>query len=167
MNETKNKDLIFQEMMDVLVDSFGIGSQEGVKASLTECQKIFDCVSINHQQQIAELFQLDKKVIGTMIKFMPHIKESIVEYEVVCCSGSRCAKNGSIEVLKTLKETLGIDFNETTKDGKIRLSTKNCFKKCNLGPNIMVNGKFHHKMDKLKSIELMNILKNNCSIEER
>ena len=161
MNETNSKELIFQEAMDLLVDSYGIGSQEGVKASLIECQEIFDCVSINHHQEIAELFQLDKKVISTMIKFMPSIKESIVEYEVVCCSGSRCAKNGSIEVLKAVKETLAIDFNETTKDGKVRLTTQNCFKKCNLGPNIMVNGKFHHKMDKEKTVELMKDIKNS------
>ncbi len=161
MNETNSKELIFQETMDLLVDSYGIGSQEGVKASLIECQEIFDCVSINHQQEIAELFQLDQKVIKTMIKFMPSIKESIVEYEVVCCSGSRCAKNGSIEVLKAVKETLAIDFNETTKDGKVRLTTQNCFKKCNLGPNIMVNGKFHHKMDKEKTVELMKDIKNS------
>lgn len=159
MGERKNKELIFQETIDVLVDSFGIGSQEGVKASLKECQRIFDYVSIDHQEQIANLFQLDKKVISAMIKFMPSIKESIVEYEVVCCSGSRCAKNGSIEVLKAVKETLGIEFNETTKDGRIRLLTQNCFRKCSLGPNLMVNGKLHHKMDKVKAIELMkNIL---------
>ncbi len=155
MSEEKNKELIFQEILYELVDSFGIGSQDGVKASVIECQKIFDCVSINHQQQIAKSFQLDEKIIKVIIKFMPSIKESVVEYEVVCCSGARCAKNGSIEVLKTVKETLGIDFNETTKDGKIRLTTQNCFKRCNLGPNIMVNGKFHHKMDKVNSKELM------------
>jgi NADH-quinone oxidoreductase subunit E len=159
MSEEKNKKLIFQEILYELVDSFGVGSQDGVKASLIECQKIFDCVSINHQNQIAKSFQLDEKVIRTMIKFMPSIKESVVEYEVVCCSGPRCAKNGSIEVLKSVKDNLGIDFNETTKDGKIRLTTQNCFKKCNLGPNLMVNGKFYHKMDKVKSIELMKSIK--------
>jgi NADH-quinone oxidoreductase subunit E len=159
MCESNNKELIFQEKMDLLVENYGLGSQEGVKASLAKCQKIFDCVSTNHQQQIAELFQLDKKVISTMIKFMPAIKESIVEYEVVCCSGSRCASNGSIEVLRAVKETLGIEFNETTKDGRIRLLTQNCFKKCNLGPNIKVNDKFYHKMDKTKSIELMKSIK--------
>lgn len=155
MSETMDKELIFREEMDVLVEGYGLGSQEGIKASLAECQKIFDCVSVNHQQQIAEIFQLDKKVISTMIKFMPMIKESIVEYEVICCSGSRCAKNGSLEVLKAVRETLGIDFNETTKDGKIRLSTQNCFKKCNLGPNIKVNNDFHHNMDRMKTIALM------------
>ena len=159
MSETKDKDLIFQEKMDVLVDTYGIGNQEGIKACLTECQDMFHCVSTIHQQQITELFELDKQVIGTMIKFMPSIKESIVEYEVVCCSGSRCAKNGSIEVLKAIKENLGIDVNGTTIDGRIRLSTQNCFKKCNLGPNIMVNGKLYSKMDKVKSLELIKSIK--------
>ena len=159
MSETKDKELRFQEVMDELVMNFGVGSQEGVKVSLIECQKIFDCVPMNNQQRIADMFQLDKKIINAMIKFMPNIKESIVEYEVVCCSGSRCAKNGSIEVLKAIKETLGINVDGITKDGKIRLTTRNCFKKCNLGPNIMVNGKFHHRMDKVKSFELMNKLK--------
>lgn len=159
MSETKNKELVFQEIMEELVDSYGYGSQEGVKVSLKECQNIFACVSINHQQKIAELFQLDKKVVSAIIKFMPAIKESIVEYEVVCCSGSRCAKNGSIEVLKAVRETLAIDFNEITNDGNIRLLTKNCFKKCNLGPNIIVNGNLYHKMDKVKSIELMKNIK--------
>ena len=159
MCEEKNKELIFQESLYKLSDGFGTGNQEGAKASITECQSIFGCVSINHQKQIGEAFQIDQKVIKTMIKFMPFIKESVVEYEIICCTGPRCAKNGSVEVLKAIKNTLGIDFGETTKDGRIRLTTQNCFKKCNLGPNIMVNGKFYHKMDKIKSEELMKKIK--------
>lgn len=161
MAEAKNKDIIFQELLEELADSYGTGSQEGVKASLTECQKIFDCVSISHQEIIADIFELDQKLISAMIRFMPAIKESIVEYEVVCCSGSRCASNGSMEVLRAIKDTLNIESNEVTKDGKIRFTTKNCFKKCGLGPNIMVNGQFHHGMDKTKTIDLMNRIKKN------
>lgn len=155
MSESDNKELDFQKRIDELVDSFGTNSQEGVKLSLRECQEIFGCVSISHQEDIGRLFEMDKKIISAIIKFMPSIKESVVEYEVVCCSGSRCTKNGAIEVLKAVKETLDIDFNETTKDGKIRLRTQNCLKKCGLGPNIMVNGEFYHRMDKTKTLELM------------
>jgi len=38
-----------------------------------------------------------------------------------------------LEVLKTVKDTLNIDFDGTTKDKRIRLITQNCFKKYNLG----------------------------------
>jgi NADH-quinone oxidoreductase subunit E len=155
MTEAENKELFFQERLFDFANNFKVGSQEGVKVSLLDCQEIFGCASVNHQKQIAEAFQIDEKVLKTMIKFMPSIKESVVEYEIVCCSGHRCAKNGSIEVLKAAKDTLGIDFNETTKDGRVRLATQNCFKKCNLGPNIMVNGEFYHKMNKTKVEELM------------
>lgn len=165
MDETKDNELIFQEMLDIQVNNYGTGSQEGVKASLIDCQNIFNCVSVNNQREIAKKFQVDERVIKTMIKFMPSIKESIVEFEVVCCTGSRCAKNGSMEVIKAVKETLGIGINETTKDGKIRLTTRKCFKKCGLGPNIMVNGEFYHKMDKLRSVELMTSIANNKKVD--
>jgi NADH:ubiquinone oxidoreductase subunit E len=159
MSAEENKELIFQESLHRLADSFGVGSQEGAKASLLECQNIFDCVSANHQQQIAKAFQIDEKALKAMIKFMPSIKESVAEYEIVCCSGARCVKNGSIEVFKTVKDILGIGFYETTKDGRVRLTTQNCFKKCSLGPNIMVNGEFYHKMNKSKVEELMKSIK--------
>lgn len=154
-----NKELLFRERLLEFVESFGEGSQDGAKASIRECQDIFDCVSLSHQRQIAEEFKLKDNIIKTIIRFMPSIKESIVEYEVICCSGSRCAKNGSLEVLKTVKDTLNLDFDETSKDGRVRLSTQNCFKKCNLGPNIMVNGKIYNHMNKEKAKNLMEDIK--------
>ena len=159
MCEEKNMELVFQENLEDMVYNFGTESQEGAKAALRDCQDLFGCVSISHQTQIAEAFEMEHKIIKTIMRFIPSIKESVAEYEVVCCSGSRCAGNGSLEVLKAVKDTLDIDFNETTEDGKIRLSTQNCFKKCNLGPNIMVNGKFHHQMDRKKAKLLIEEIK--------
>jgi len=155
MCEERNEELIFKDRLEEAVESFGEGSQEGAKFAIKNCQDQFDFVSISHQKQIAEAFELDEKIIKTIIKFIPSVKESKVEYEVVCCTGPRCAKNGSMEVLKTVKNTLDIDFNETTKDGKIRLRSQNCFKKCKFGTNIMINGKFHHHMNKEKAKEIL------------
>lgn len=159
MCEEKNEELIFKEKLDETVESFGKGSQEGVKVSIRNCQDFFGCVSISHQKQIADAFDIDEKYIKTIIKFIPSIKESKVEYEIVCCSGPRCAKNGSMEVLMTVKKELGMDFNETSADGKIRLRTQNCFKKCKDGPNIMINGKFYHHMNADKTKEVLEKIK--------
>lgn len=155
MCEERNEELVFKYMLDEMVESFGEGSQEGVKFVINKCQEDLGCVSISHQRQIAEAFGLDEKVIKTIIKFMPAIKESKVEYEIVCCTGPRCAKNGSMEVLKTVRNIVGVDFNETTKDGKVRLRSQNCFKKCKFGPNIMINGEFYHHMDKEKAQKIL------------
>lgn len=86
------------------MEGFGKGSQEGAKVSIRSCQDLFGCVSISNQKQIADAFDIDEKYIKTIIKFIPSIKQSKVEYEIVYCSGPRCAKNGSMEVLKTVKK---------------------------------------------------------------
>lgn len=153
--EENNQELIFKNILDDLLDRFGAGSQEGVKEALRQCQDLYGCVSKSHQSQIGKSFELEAKLVRTIMRFMPSIKESRVEYEIVCCSGRRCQQNGSLEVLQTVKKTLGIDFGERTEDGKLRLSTQNCFKKCGQGPNIMVNGEFHHKMNREKAEKLM------------
>lgn len=159
MVEDRNEELIFKEGLEETVNSFGKGSQEGAKVAIRNCQDYFGYVSISHQRQIADAFELDEKIIKTIIKFMPSIKESKVEYEIVCCTGPRCAKNGSMEVLKTVKSILGMDFNETSKDGRIRLRAQNCFKKCKDGPNIMINGKFYHHMDVEKTRQILDQIK--------
>lgn len=150
MCEDRNEELNFKDMLEEAVGNFGEGSQEGVKFAIKKCQEDLGCVSVSHQKQIAEAFELDEKIIKTIIKFMPSVKESKVEYEIICCTGARCAKNGSMEVLKAVKNIIGIDFSQTTEDGKISLRSQNCFKKCKFGPNIMINGKFCHQMDKEK-----------------
>lgn len=159
MLEEISAELIFKEGLEEIVNSFAKRSQEGAKVSIRNCQDYFGYVSISHQRQIADAFELDEKIIKTIIKFMPSIKESKVEYEIVCCTGPRCEKNGSMEVLKTVKSILGMDFNETSKDGRIRLRAQNCFKKCKDGPNIMINGKFYHHMDEEKTRQILDQIK--------
>lgn len=151
MSEEMNPELVFKEMTEEAVESFGKGSQEGMKFAIKSCQDHFGCVSVSHQKQIAEAFGLDEKMVKAVIRFMPSVKESMIEFEIVCCTGSRCAKNGSIDVIRTIKSMTGIDFNQTTADGKIRLRSQNCFKQCKHGPNIMINGQFHHNMNKEKT----------------
>lgn len=138
------------EILEDAVANFGEESQEGAKFALKECQEKFGCVSVSDQKQIAGALELDEKIIKTIIKFMPSIKESKVEYEIVCCTGPRCAKKGSMEVIKMLKEMTGVDFTENSKDARMSLRSQNCFKKCKFGPNIMINGKLYHHMNKNK-----------------
>lgn len=152
----RNAEFIFKDMLEEIVESFGEKNQEGIKYAIKSCQENMGYVAISHQKQIADAFNVDEKIIKTILKFMPSVKESKVEYEIICCTGPRCAKNGSMEVLKTVRDMVGIDFNETTEDGKIRLRGQNCFKKCKFGPNIMINGKFYHNMSKEKVQKIFN-----------
>lgn len=149
----------FEEELLNAAERFGPKNQEGIKYALNIAQDEFGCVDENCRLMIAKAFSVEDKIVKTLIRFTPSIKEEIVDCEIVCCSGPRCAKNGSVEVLRTFREELGIDFNETTEDGKVRLTLKNCFKHCGRGPNVCVNGKFYHEMDKNKTVSLIKELK--------
>lgn len=155
----ENKEQFFKEELDYLVESYGVENDEGIKEALRTCQDTFGSVSKAHQIQITDTFQVEDKKVKTLMKFMPSIKESGEEIEIICCTGPRCSKNGSYEVIKLVKKSLGIDFNEVTDDGKIRLRSQNCFRKCQHGPNLQVNGKFYHGMNHEKTRELMVQLK--------
>lgn len=149
----------FKETLKEIVLDYGIGNQDGIRLALKICQENFSCVSPSHQNLIAEAFQIKPTTIKTFMKLNKSLKESLVEHEVVCCTGQRCASNGSLAILKAVTDELGIGYNEITEDGRIRLRTQNCFKKCKLGPNIMVNGIFHHHMDVESAKKLMQKLK--------
>lgn len=137
----------FADDVEALATRYGKGNQDGIKDALNIAQEEFGCAEIRCQNLIAEAFDVELNLVKTLIKFNKNITESKVLYEVVCCTGERCKNNGSFQVLKTIRKELGIDFDETTPDGRILLRTQNCFRQCGKGPNIRVNGDFHHKMD--------------------
>lgn len=153
-------ELAFAEHLEDLVYGFGSGSQEGIKEALKQCQNDFGCVSVAHQVQIAEAFATPINTVKVFMKLNKGLKESIVEHEIICCTGGRCHKAGAIAVMQAISKFLGISHNQVTADGKIRFQTQNCFKKCNLGPNVWIDGKFYHHMDpKQISVVLKNLIK--------
>lgn len=162
MDAIEAKEYSYEEYADDvkgLASRYGKGSQDGIKDALNIAQEEFGCAEIRCQNIIAEAFEVELKLVKTLIKFNKNITESKVEYEVVCCTGERCRNNGSFEVLKAIRKELGIDFDETTPDGLVLLRTQNCFRQCGKGPNIRVNGKFHHKMTAEKVKDLVEELK--------
>lgn len=159
MNSDSSLELEFKESLKDMSLDYGKGNQDGIRTALKNCQELFHCVSLSHQKQIAEAFEIKPTTIKTFMKLNKSLKESVVEHEIICCSGQRCASNGSLAVLNAVTNELGIGYNEITKDGRIRLRTQNCFKKCKMGPNIMVDGTFHHYMDARSAKELMKSLK--------
>ena len=51
-----------------------------------------------------------------------------------------CALSGGVHAAEYLKQKLGIDFNETTPDGKFTLKEGECMGACGDAPVLLVNG---------------------------
>ena len=62
-------------------------------------------------------------------------------HKVAICTNLPCALQGATKAAKHLKETLGIDFGETTADGLFTLKQGECFGACGDAPVMLVNNK--------------------------
>jgi NADH-quinone oxidoreductase E subunit len=62
------------------------------------------------------------------------------------CLGTACYVKGASRLVDKLKEELGIDFGETTKDGIFSLEASRCLGTCGLAPVLMINEDVHSKV---------------------
>jgi NADH-quinone oxidoreductase subunit E len=59
------------------------------------------------------------------------------------CNGTTCFVNGSAKVIAALKETLGVEPGQTTRDGRFSYELTACMGGCNEGPVVCVGDIFH------------------------
>ena len=67
--------------------------------------------------------------------------EPVGTHKLCICTNLPCALRGSVESAEHLKGVLGIDFDETTPDGKFTLKEGECFGACGDAPVVLHNNK--------------------------
>jgi NADH-quinone oxidoreductase subunit E len=65
--------------------------------------------------------------------------QPVGKYKITVCTNLPCALSGGVHAADYLKEKLGIDFNETTSDGKFTLKEGECMGACGDAPVMLVN----------------------------
>ena len=80
--------------------------------------------------------------------------EPVGKYLIMLCQGTACHVNSSELILQTIKDELGIDDGQTTKDGLFSLKCVACLGCCSLSPVMMVNEDTYGSLtpDKTKKI---------------
>src|SRR5690606_1393477 len=81
--------------------------------------------------------------------------EKTGRHKITICTCLPCGLQGALEAADHLREKLGIDFNETTPDGRFTLKEGECMGACAMAPVLLVNNKKMHdymsneKLDRL------------------
>jgi coenzyme F420-reducing hydrogenase delta subunit/NADH:ubiquinone oxidoreductase subunit E len=76
-------------------------------------------------------------------------------HEVHVCTGPSCHVRGSTHLLDTIQNLIRIKPGETDPDSKFSLETGSCLGCCNLGPEIIVDGKHHSKVTPDKAEDVL------------
>ena len=63
------------------------------------------------------------------------------KFKLTICTCLPCGLEGALEAADHLKRKLGIDFNETTADGRFTLKEGECMGACAMAPVVLVNNK--------------------------
>ncbi|MBS1228687.1 MAG: NADH-quinone oxidoreductase, subunit [Proteobacteria bacterium] len=63
------------------------------------------------------------------------------KYKLTVCTNLPCMLSGGVDAGEYLKQKLGIDFNETTADGKFTLKQGECMGACGDAPVMLVNNR--------------------------
>ena len=131
-------------------------SKESLSPILDELQDMNGFVSKNDIAQIAEYLEIPEKEIIILLKYKKNIKlEKQGENIVIVCKGPNCLKKGSIDIIKAIENEFGVKEGHTSKDGKITIDTKNCFKKCGFAPNVEINGKLYSNCTKENIVKIL------------
>ena len=81
-------------------------------------------------------------------------------HKLTICTCLPCGLQGSLAAGDHLRQKLGIDFNETTPDGRFTLKEGECMGACAMAPVVLVNNKkMHDYMSNEKLDQLLNDLK--------
>jgi len=74
--------------------------------------------------------------------------------DVHVCTGPSCYVRGSTRLLDSVQDLIGFKSGEIDPDAKLSLETGTCLGCCNLGPEIIVDGKHHARLtpDKVKDV---------------
>jgi NADH-quinone oxidoreductase subunit E len=82
------------------------------------------------------------------------------KYKITLCTCLPCGLQGALAAADHLREKLGIDFNETTADGRFTLKLGECMGACAMAPVLLVNNKkMHDYMSNEKLDQLIRELK--------
>jgi len=129
---------IYKNIREIILDYRGIES--GLIPVLHIVQGIYGHFTPELLQIIAETLEMPLSKVTGVAAFYPYYKLTAPgEYTIRVCMGSSCYQKGAPEVLRRLKEQLGIEVGETTPDGKFSLEVVRCIGQCDRSPGISVN----------------------------
>lgn len=88
----------------------------------------------------------ESTVYGVITFYSQFRLQPMGKYVVRVCAGTACHVSGSKMLVETVQDELGIEVDDTTKDGLFTLSTVACLGCCSLAPVIMVNDETHGRL---------------------
>jgi len=116
--------------------------QSAVMAALTIAQDEKGWLSVETMDFVAQYLQMPPIAVYEVASFYTmYDLKPVGRHKLSICTNLPCALQGATIAAKHLREKLGINFNETTPDGRITLKEGECMGACGDAPVLIHNNK--------------------------
>ena len=116
---------------------------EGLKV----IQRNHGWVSDEHLHELAGLLDMSSDELDSVATFYNLVfRQPVGRHVILVCDSISCWVMGYEKIAGQLKEKLGIDFGQTTDDGRFTLLTIPCLGTCDHAPAMMVDENLHRDL---------------------
>lgn len=135
--------------------------QSAVMSALIIAQDEKGWLSTEVMDYVAQYLEMPPVAVYEVATFYSMYNlERTGRHKLTICTCLPCGLQGALDAADHLREKLGIDFNETTPDGRFTLKEGECMGACAMAPVLLVNNKkMHDYMSKEKLDRLLEELK--------
>lgn len=111
-------------------------------------------------EAIAQLLNMPKIAVFEVANFYSMFElEPTGKFRLNVCTNISCMLSGSEGIVEHLRDTLGIDFGETTPDGLFTLKHVECLGSCGTAPVMQVGKDYHEQLTNEKVDALLKNLR--------
>lgn len=122
-----------------LIEKHGSG-RNALMPVLQAIQKKYHTISDFAMQTIADVMGIHPVEVYSVVTFYSFLNEKYHgRFVIRLCRTISCKMQGGERVARQLTTDLGVDFGETTPDGRFTLEWANCLGMCDQGPALLVN----------------------------
>lgn len=127
---------------------------------LQSAQDTYGYVSERAMDYISHVTGIPTAEIYGVVTFYAQFRTKPLGEKIIkVCNGTACHVNGVKEIANTLTDELGINYEETTEDGKISMVSVACLGCCSLAPVVMVSNETFGRLTPQKTRKLVRDLK--------
>jgi len=125
-------------------------------SALKIVQKKRGWISDESLKDIADFLDMTlDELVGVATFFNLIFREPVGKHVILVCDSVSCWIMGYPKICQRLTEQLGIDFGQTSQDGRFTLLPIVCLGDCDHAPALMIDEDLHHDLDTEKIDQIL------------
>jgi len=142
-------------LLDEILSSMPDVGAESLVPILQQVQKAYGHLPRAILMEVSERTGIPaSRIFGVATFYEQFHLEPHGRHTVRCCRGTACHVKGGHNIIKAVKQSLGVEPGQTTEDMRFTFETVACLGTCFLAPAMMINNDYYGHLNtrKIKSI---------------